>query len=95
MFLNIFLGILALYAFCVITTKLYVWGVRNGIRHSLLILDLDDDQIEILNNAVNSKGRVLTRATMDHLIKKGEEAELRIKERAENKIKEPENSLLN
>ena len=73
MIFDIFLSILALYAFCVIITKLYVWGVRNGIRHSLLILDLNDDQIEILNNAVNSKGRVLTRATMDHLIKKGEE----------------------
>ena len=43
------------FAFTIATSLFYKKGVKAGIRHSLLTLDLEQDQVQILGNELNSK----------------------------------------
>ena len=42
-------------ALSIIISFTYRKGVKAGIRHSLLTLDLEQDQVQILSNELNSK----------------------------------------
>ena len=42
-------------ALSIIISFTYRKGVKAGIRHSLLTLDLEQDQVQILGNELNSK----------------------------------------
>ena len=43
-------------ALSVIISFTYRKGVKAGIRHSLLTLDLEQDQVQILSNELGKKG---------------------------------------
>ena len=38
------------WASCLVVSGLYVWGVRRGIRHAIVSLDLTEDQLDILQS---------------------------------------------
>ena len=47
-------------AFCLVTSFWYRKGVRSGIKHSLMILDLDQYQTDRLNKELKKDNRELS-----------------------------------
>ena len=72
------------YLSCVFVAGLFVWGVRRGIRHAIISLELSDEQLQILQTKLQEpSSKLIKNVTHDGYWK--------------NKpiMQEPQNNLMN
>ena len=55
MILQILGWVFIVYLSCILIAGLFVWGVRRGIRHAIISLELTEEQHEILQSKLKER----------------------------------------